>query len=175
MARPGIAIRVAGAIDEARKQGFEAIRQHVRVEDERTKTVTIRVVPFKVPTQVQHSFLIIFESDLPAEDGPSSDAPRTSLVVDPIPTEEQSSLGRQIVQLRQEWPPPGNTCSPSSSRRKAQTRNCSQPMKRFNRATKSCKVRTKSCRPRKRNWSRPTKNYIRSTRRCSIATSSSPS
>jgi two-component system CheB/CheR fusion protein len=102
MARPGLLFELQGAIDEARKQGFEAIRQHVRVEDEKTKTVTIRVVPFKVPTQVQHSFLIIFESDLPAEDGLSSGAPRTSLVVEPVPIEEQSSLGRQIVQLRQE-------------------------------------------------------------------------
>ena len=102
MARPGLLFELQGAIDEARKQGFEAIRQHVRVEDEKTKTVTIRVVPFKVPTQVQHSFLIIFESDLPAEDGLSSSAPRTSLVVDPVHTDEHSSLGRQIVQLRQE-------------------------------------------------------------------------
>ena len=102
MARPGLLFELQGAIDEARKQGFEAIRQHVRVEDERAKTVTIRVVPFKVPTQVQHSFLIIFESDLPAEDGLSSGAPGTSLVVEPVHTEEQSSLGRQIVQLRQE-------------------------------------------------------------------------
>ena len=69
MARPGLLFELQGAIDEARKQGFEAIRQHVRVEDEKTKTVTIRVVPFKVPTQAQHSFLIIFESDLPDEDG----------------------------------------------------------------------------------------------------------
>ena len=102
MARPGLLFELQGAIDEARKQGFEAIRQHVRVEDEKTKTVTIRVVPFKVPTQVQHSFLIIFESDLPAEDGLSAGASRTSLVVEPVHTEEQSSLGRQIVQLRQE-------------------------------------------------------------------------
>jgi two-component system, chemotaxis family, CheB/CheR fusion protein len=102
MARPGLLFELQGAIDEARKQGFEAIRQHVRVEDERTKTVTIRVVPFKVPTQVQHSFLIIFENDLPAEDGLSAGAQPTSMMVEPVHTEEQSSLGRQIVQLRQE-------------------------------------------------------------------------
>ena len=60
MARPGLLFELQGAIDEARKQGFEAIRQHVRVEDEKIKAVTIRVVPFKVPTQTQHSFLIVF-------------------------------------------------------------------------------------------------------------------
>ena len=65
MARPGLLFELQGAIDEARKQGFEAMRQHVRVEDEKTKTVTIRVVPFKVPSQAQHSFLIIFESESP--------------------------------------------------------------------------------------------------------------
>src|ERR1700691_3534730 len=71
MARPSLLFELQGAIDEARKQGFEAIRPRVRVEDEKIKTVTIRVVPFKVPTQTQHSFLIVFESDLPSEDGVS--------------------------------------------------------------------------------------------------------
>src|SRR5579859_719584 len=77
MARPGLLFELQGAIDEARKQGFEAIRQRVRVEDERIKTVTIRVVPFKVPAQTQHSFLVVFESDLPdeAEVSPSGLAP----------------------------------------------------------------------------------------------------
>src|ERR1700722_5373688 len=71
MARPGLLFELQGAIDEARKQGFEAIRPRVRVDDEKIKTVTIRVVPFKVPTQTQHSFLIVFESELPSEDGVS--------------------------------------------------------------------------------------------------------
>jgi two-component system, chemotaxis family, CheB/CheR fusion protein len=106
MARPGLLFELQGAIDEARKQGFEAIRQHVRVEDEETKTVTIRVVPFKVPTQPQHSFLIVFESEAPGEDGLSttglSQASTASLVVDTIPLGEQSALGKQITQLRQE-------------------------------------------------------------------------
>jgi two-component system, chemotaxis family, CheB/CheR fusion protein len=106
MARPGLLFELQGAIDEARKQGFEAIREHVRVEDEKTKTVTIRVVPFKVPTQTQHSFLIVFESDLPAGDGLPTTAlsrpPGASLVVDPVSQEDHSSLGKQIVQLRQE-------------------------------------------------------------------------
>jgi two-component system, chemotaxis family, CheB/CheR fusion protein len=53
MARPGMLFELQGAIDEARNQGFEAIRQNVRVEDDKTKSVTIRVVPFKVPTQTQ--------------------------------------------------------------------------------------------------------------------------
>ena len=107
MARPGLLFELQGAIDEARKQGFEAIRQDVRVEgDGRTTTVTIRVIPFKIPTQEQHSFLIVFES------GPSDDdrlpvaglsrAPATSLVPNPPSAEEQSLLGRQFGQLQQE-------------------------------------------------------------------------
>jgi two-component system CheB/CheR fusion protein len=105
MARPGLLFELQGAIDEARKQGFEAIRPRVRVEDEKIKTVTIRVVPFKVSTQTQHSFLIIFESDLPSEDGLSpsglAQAPAAH-IVDQASAEEHSVLGIQIVQLRQE-------------------------------------------------------------------------
>jgi two-component system, chemotaxis family, CheB/CheR fusion protein len=103
MARPGLLFELQGAIDEARKQGFEAIRPRVRVEDEKIKTVTIRVVPFKVPTQAQHSFLIVFESDLPGEDGVSpSGLVQTPQMVDPPIAGEHSLLGRQISQLRQE-------------------------------------------------------------------------
>jgi two-component system CheB/CheR fusion protein len=105
MARPGLLFELQGAIDEARKQGFEAIRPRVRVEDEKIKTVTIRVVPFKVPTQTQHSFLIVFESDLPSEDGVSpsglAQAPAAH-IVDQASTGEHSVLGKQITQLRQE-------------------------------------------------------------------------
>jgi two-component system CheB/CheR fusion protein len=105
MARPGLLFELQGAIDEARKQGFEAIRRRVRVDDEKMKTVTIRVVPFKVPTQTQHSFLIVFESDLPSEDGASpsglAQAPATQ-IVDQAHADEHSVLGKQIVQLRQE-------------------------------------------------------------------------
>ncbi len=103
MARPGMLFELQGAIDEARKQGFEAIRQNVRVEDEKTKSVTIRVVPFKVPTQTQHSFLIVFESDPPAGDGsPATGLSRASAALDQVSPEGQSSLERQIIQLRQE-------------------------------------------------------------------------
>jgi two-component system CheB/CheR fusion protein len=105
MARPGLLFELQGAIDEARKQGFEAIRPRVRVDDEKAKTVTIRVVPFKVPTQAQHSFLIVFESDLPVEDGVSPSglvqAPAAQMV-DPSISGEYSVLGKQIAQLRQE-------------------------------------------------------------------------
>ncbi len=102
MARPGLLFELQGAIDEARKQGFEAIRQRVRVEDEKIKTVTIRVVPFKIPTQTQHSFLIVFENDLPDEAGvsPSDLAPAARIFDQATP--EHSALGKQIIQLRQE-------------------------------------------------------------------------
>jgi two-component system CheB/CheR fusion protein len=92
-----------GAIDEARKQGFEAIRPRVRVEDEKIKTVTIRVVPFKVPSQTQYSFLIVFESDSPSEDGVPAlvaQGPVGQMVEHAIA--EDSILGKQIGQLRQE-------------------------------------------------------------------------
>jgi two-component system, chemotaxis family, CheB/CheR fusion protein len=107
MARPGLLFELRSAIEEAKEKGFEAIRQDVRVdEDGKSKTVSVRVIPFKVSTQDQYSFLIIFESSsagenrLPAPG--SSNKPATSLVLDPIVIEEQSELGRQIVRLGQE-------------------------------------------------------------------------
>jgi two-component system, chemotaxis family, CheB/CheR fusion protein len=106
MARPGLLFELQGAIDEARKQGFEAVRHHVRVGDDKKKTVSIRVVPFKVPSQGQHSFLIVFEGAVVDHDGLPSTALAKShaspLVVDPAGSEDESSQGRQIVQLRQE-------------------------------------------------------------------------
>jgi two-component system CheB/CheR fusion protein len=106
MARPGLLFELQGAIDEARKQGFEARRQNVRVEDEHIKTVAIRVIPFKIPTQTQYSFLIVFESETTAEDGLAttglSPMPAAEVILDPATRGEHSQLGLQIVQLRQE-------------------------------------------------------------------------
>ena len=106
MARPGLLFELQGAIDEARKQGFEARRQNVRIEDEHVKTVAIRVIPFKVPTQTHYSFLIVFESETAAEDGSAttglSPMPAAELILDPAHGGEHSPLGKQIVQLRQE-------------------------------------------------------------------------
>jgi two-component system, chemotaxis family, CheB/CheR fusion protein len=99
MARPGLLFQLQSGIDEARKQGFEAIRTKVRVDDEKVGTVTIRVVPFKVPTQAQYSFLIIFENES-LEEGVSREFAQAA-----IPTtsaDEHSSIGKQLVQLRQE-------------------------------------------------------------------------
>jgi two-component system CheB/CheR fusion protein len=104
MARPGLLFELQGAIDEARKQGFEARRQKVRVDDEHIKTVAIRVIPFKVPTQTQYCFLIVFESETTAENGSAtglSPIPVAEVILDPTQG-EHSSLGLQIVQLRQE-------------------------------------------------------------------------
>ncbi len=107
MARPGLLFELQGAIEEARKQGFEATRQGVRVEEAgKSQTVILRVVPFKVSIQEQFSFLIIFESGPSAErrlPAPVlSELPASSLALDPIVSEEQSALSRQIVHLGQE-------------------------------------------------------------------------
>jgi two-component system, chemotaxis family, CheB/CheR fusion protein len=107
MARPGLLFELRGAIDEAREKGFEAIRQDVRVEEDgKSKTVSVRVIPFKISSQEQYSFLIIFESSSSAENrlpAPGiSNGPASSLVFDPRVTEEHSELGRQIVHLGQE-------------------------------------------------------------------------
>ena len=105
MARPTLLFELQGAIEEARKQGFEAVRQNVRTEDGDGKTVTIRVVPFRVPSQEKHSFLIIFENDL-AEENASPNADIVQAAAPPAPDAgelaAQSSAGKQIVQLRLE-------------------------------------------------------------------------
>jgi two-component system CheB/CheR fusion protein len=104
MARPGLLFELQGAIEEARKQGFEAIRRHVRVDGEQAKNTNIRVVPFKIPNHSQYSFLIVFESDEPAE-GPKDgvlQVPPAAVVVDSAAVGEHSALGRQIMHLRQE-------------------------------------------------------------------------
>src|ERR1700677_3285558 len=102
MARPGLLFELRSAIEEAREKGFEAIRQEVRVEEDgKSKTVGRRVIPFKVSSQEQYSFLTIFESSSSAENqlpAPgTSNMPASSLVLDPILPEEQSALGRQII------------------------------------------------------------------------------
>jgi two-component system CheB/CheR fusion protein len=105
MARPGLLFELQGAIDEARKQGFEARRQNVRVEDEQIKTVAIRVIPFKVPTHNQHSFLIVFESETSADGSAStglSPMPAAEVILEQALRGEHSPLGLQIAQLRQE-------------------------------------------------------------------------
>ncbi len=99
MARPGLLFELRSAIEEAREKGFEAIRQDVRVDEDGTsKTVSVRVIPFKVSSQGQYSFLIIFESGSLAENR----SPTSSLALESLGVEEQSALGRQIVRLGQE-------------------------------------------------------------------------
>ena len=102
MARPGLLFELQSAIEEARKKGFEAIRQDVRVdEDGKSKTVTVRVVPFRVPTHEQYSFLIIFEP--PGATGiVAAKEPATTMVLEQVSSEERSIQGKQIGQLRQE-------------------------------------------------------------------------
>ena len=87
MARPGLLFDLRSAIEEAREKGFEAIRQDVRVEEDgKSRTVSIRVIPFKVPSQEQYSFLIIFEGSSSGENrlrAPgTSNMPESSLMLD---------------------------------------------------------------------------------------------
>jgi two-component system CheB/CheR fusion protein len=106
MARPGLLFELQSAIDEARKKGFEAIREDVRVEDNgKSKNVTVRVVPFKIPSQDHYSFLIVFENSSSSGDrlaAPGSTASATPFVFDPVHADDPSSITRQIIQLRQE-------------------------------------------------------------------------
>lgn len=98
MARPGLLFELQSAIDEVRKNGVEAKRANVRVEDNgHTKQVTVRVIPFKTPIQDQHSFLIIFESQ-PPDSQPDSPL----LPPKPLTEAEASEKDKQIAKLKQE-------------------------------------------------------------------------
>jgi two-component system, chemotaxis family, CheB/CheR fusion protein len=101
MARPGLFFELQAAIDEARQQGFETRRQNVRVDDDQKATlVTIRVIPFKVPTHEKQSFLIVFESTSSEDDR----APAVSLVKSqpaPLGSEPDGAEGQSRKQLRQ--------------------------------------------------------------------------
>ena len=102
MARPGLLFELQSAIEEARRKGFEAVRPDVRVEEDgKSKTVTVRVVPFKIPTQEQYSFLIIFEA-MDAVEAATVKNSDTAVVLDQVSSEERATLGKQGVQLRQE-------------------------------------------------------------------------
>ena len=107
MARPGLLFDLRSALEEAREKGFEAVRQDVRVEEDgKSRTVSIRVIPFKVSSQEQYSFLIIFEGSSSGEGRSAapgtSSMPESSLMLDTTMTEEQSALGRQIIRLGHE-------------------------------------------------------------------------
>ena len=98
MARPGLLFELQNAIEEAKKNGVEAVRPHVPVESNGGTTVTdIRVTPFKTPVQDKTSFLVAFEIAAQAGAARSLDAPASLLSED-----ERSIKDRQIAQLRQE-------------------------------------------------------------------------
>ena len=104
MARPSLVLELQAAIEEARKQGFEVIRPHVRVDGREAQSVAIRVVPFRLPTHGQHSFLIIFEGE---DAGAGSRQVSVQNAVarrmdDPKEGGEETALVTQIAELRQE-------------------------------------------------------------------------
>ena len=111
MARPGLLFELRSAIEEARNKGFEAVRHNVRAEeDAKSGTVSVRVIPFRLSSQEQYSFLIIFESSSSVPDLSVNDRlpaagttnPANSLVLDPMASEESTELARQIIHLGQE-------------------------------------------------------------------------
>jgi two-component system, chemotaxis family, CheB/CheR fusion protein len=100
MARPGLLFELQSAIDEARKNGVESKRENVHVETNgSSKRVTVRVIPFKMPVQEQHSFLVVFEPPPHTEADPDAPAPAPPK---PLTEAEQSYKDKQIAQLKQE-------------------------------------------------------------------------
>jgi len=100
MARPGLLFELQSAIEEARKSGVESNRRDVTLEsDGRSRIATLRVVPFKPPSQEQNSFLIIFERVSGDGEGVPDGAQATPPEVVPESLDEQ---GKLIAQLKQE-------------------------------------------------------------------------
>src|SRR5215469_4557077 len=97
MARPGLLYELQNAIEEARKTGVDSVRGSVVIESNgTTKTVTVRVSPFKTPIQDKLSFLVAFEPT----DGAA--APLPEEVQQPLSDDERTNKDKQIAQLKQE-------------------------------------------------------------------------
>jgi two-component system CheB/CheR fusion protein len=97
MARSGLLFELQSAVEEAKKTGAEALRSHLRVEnDGASLPTTIRVCPFRAPMQQQHCYLVIFEPVSPSSEAsfPQS-AP-------PLSDSERGENEKQIAHLRQE-------------------------------------------------------------------------
>jgi two-component system, chemotaxis family, CheB/CheR fusion protein len=98
MARPGLLYELQNAIEEAGRNGSEAVRNNVQVESNgSSKLITIRVTPFKAPLQDKYSFLVAFEPPSASEQTPSSETPST-----PLSDDERAMKEKQIAQLKQE-------------------------------------------------------------------------
>jgi two-component system CheB/CheR fusion protein len=96
MARPGLIFELQKAIDEARKNGVETIRENIHVDDgESTKLTTVRVIPFRTPLQEHNNFLTVFEPAAVALSGMLASS-------QPLTPAEQSEKDNLIAQLRQE-------------------------------------------------------------------------
>jgi two-component system, chemotaxis family, CheB/CheR fusion protein len=97
MARSGLLFELQAAVEDARKAGVESARRSVRVETESgIRETTVRVLPFRTPTQDQNSYLIVFEPEpVDVEHVPGAPAP-------PLTEAEQNEKDKQIGQLKQE-------------------------------------------------------------------------
>jgi len=97
MVQSGLLFEVQSAVEEAKKTGVETERSNLNVENDGSGMhTTIRVFPFRTPTQQEPSYLVIFEPN-PAvpEAPPAGDAA-------PLSKSEHAEKEKQIAQLRQE-------------------------------------------------------------------------
>jgi two-component system, chemotaxis family, CheB/CheR fusion protein len=97
MARAGLLFELQNALDEARRTGVESHRENVHIDSNGgTKTINLKVIPFKTPVQELHSYMVVFE--------PSVQSPEPITVGPPIPLTDAEKLERdkQISQLKQE-------------------------------------------------------------------------
>ncbi len=98
MARPGLLHELQSAIEEARVSGVDSVRPNVQVENEgEALSTTIRVTPFRTPTQDRTFFVVSFE--LPS-DAPVAQPPET--IAEPLSDDERTTKDKQIAQLKQE-------------------------------------------------------------------------
>jgi two-component system CheB/CheR fusion protein len=97
MARPGLLYELQGAIEEARKSGVDVTRNDVVVEGNgSTKTIMLRVSPFKTPVQDKASFLVVFEPSGGVAPSPPE------VVLQPLSDDERTTKDKQLAQLKQE-------------------------------------------------------------------------
>ncbi len=101
MVKSGLLFELQAAIEDARRSGVDARPRTVVLDGQgSSKTITLRVTPFKTPVQNKTNLLIVFEE----ESSPQASAPilESTQSAASLTDEERGQKERQLAQLRQE-------------------------------------------------------------------------
>lgn len=91
LVRSGLLVEVRAAIYQAQRQDLPVIKNGLRLEEERSRTVNLQVIPFKVPIPEERRFLVLFEDAPPVSSF-------SSVELENLP----GDLEQEIARLRRE-------------------------------------------------------------------------